>query len=84
MKPVIEFCAGNNHHGTDELLRTLAQDPDVDVVEYGCLGNCGECYLFPYAMVNGETVAAESSEQLLEVMMKKIEEIKQWEQPRQD
>lgn len=66
MRPVIEFCAGNNHHGTDELLRIWAQNPDVDVVEYGCLGNCGECYMFPYVMVNGETVAAESSEQLLE------------------
>lgn len=81
MRPVIEFCSGNNHHGTDDLLRQLALDPDYDVVEYGCLGNCGECYMFPYVMVNGETVAAETPEQLLELIMQKIEEIKKWEQP---
>ncbi|RXZ84252.1 DUF1450 domain-containing protein [Paenibacillaceae bacterium] len=64
LKPIIEFCAGNMHHGTDEILEVLEQDPDLDVIEYGCLGNCGECYLKPYALVNGEAVVCDSAEEL--------------------
>ncbi|MGZ9585348.1 YuzB family protein [Paenibacillus marinisediminis] len=79
MRPIIEFCVGNMHHGTDEVLRQLEQNPDVDVIEYGCLGNCGECYMFPYALVNGETVAAETAEKLLEAIKIKIKEIEEWE-----
>lgn len=73
---VIEFCVSNMHHGTDRLLTKLSELPDVEVIEYGCLGNCGECYLFPFAMVNGETVAAETVDELYEVIqaeMKKQE-----------
>ncbi|WP_128656373.1 YuzB family protein [Paenibacillus sp. 598K] len=64
MNAIVEFCASNMHHGTDQLLRELEEDDSIDVIEYGCLGNCGECYLFPYALVNGEIVAAETVEEL--------------------
>lgn len=77
MRPVIEFCAGNTHHGTEEIMKQLEQNVNYDVVEYGCLGNCGECYMFPYALVNGESVAGETSEQLMEQIKLKIVEIEQ-------
>ncbi|MEK3882903.1 YuzB family protein [Paenibacillus sp. PL2-23] len=64
MKPMIEFCASNMHHGTDELMQELERDDSVEVMEYGCLGNCGECYLKPYALVDGTIVAADSVPQL--------------------
>ncbi|WP_176444991.1 YuzB family protein [Paenibacillus herberti] len=64
LKPVIEFCSGNMHHGTDRLMNALEQDDRYEVIEYGCLGNCGECYLSPFAMVDGEIISAESVEQL--------------------
>ncbi|AJY77778.1 YuzB family protein [Paenibacillus beijingensis] len=66
MKPMIEFCASNMHHGTRRLLEKLEENPELDVIEYGCLGNCGECYLAPFALVNGEIVSAEDVEQLEE------------------
>lgn len=69
---VIEFCVSNMHHGTDKLLPKLEQLPDVEVIEYGCLGNCGECYLSPYAMVNGETVVAETADDLYEEILKEL------------
>lgn len=78
MRPVIEFCAGNMHHGTDQTMRRLERNPDYDVIEYSCLGNCGECYLFPYAYVNGEIVAAESAEKLYDAIMEKVKEIEAW------
>ncbi|CAM3851920.1 YuzB family protein [Cohnella lubricantis] len=76
---VIEFCVSNMHHGTDQLLPKLEQLHDAEVIEYGCLGNCGECYLFPFAMVNGETVAAETADELYD---KILEEIKNQEAER--
>lgn len=66
IKPLIEFCASNMHHGTDKIVKLLEQDDKYDVIEYGCLGNCGECYMMPYAIVEGEIVSAETPEQLLD------------------
>ncbi|UUZ84028.1 YuzB family protein [Paenibacillus sp. P26] len=75
MRPIIEFCTNNLHHGTAELLKKLEQNPDYDVIEYGRLGNCGECYIIPFALVNGEIVAASSAEELEEAITAKIKEI---------
>ena len=72
MRPIIEFCANNMHHGTDETMRRLEQNPDYDVIEYGCLGNCGQCYVQPFALVNGEIVAADSAEELYDKIMEAI------------
>lgn len=74
MRPIIEFCANNMHHGTDAVMAKLEANPDYDVIEYGCLGNCGECYMFPYAMVNGEIVTAPSADELYDEIIAKIEE----------
>lgn len=75
MRPIIEFCASNMHHGTDKVMKALEQNPDYDVIEYGCLGNCGQCYMEPYALLNGEIIAAESADQLHERILEKIKEI---------
>lgn len=75
MRPIIEFCASNMHHGTDKVMKALEQNPDFDVMEYGCLGNCGQCYMEPYALVNGEIIAAESAEALHERILDRIKEI---------
>jgi uncharacterized protein YuzB (UPF0349 family) len=76
MRPIIEFCASNAHHGTDQVMKKLESNPEYDVIEYGCLGNCGTCYLFPYALVNGEIVEAATADELYDKIMEKIEEIK--------
>ncbi|MFD0590732.1 YuzB family protein [Paenibacillus sp. GCM10027627] len=71
-KPMIEFCASNMHHGTDDIMNRLEQDDSFEVIEYGCLGNCGECYLKPFALVDGEIVAADTVEQLYDTIMKAL------------
>jgi len=76
MRPIIEFCTNNMHHGTDEVFRKLEDNPDYDVIEYGCLGNCGQCVSEPYALVNGEIVEADSASRLYD---KIIEKIRHWE-----
>ena len=74
LKPIIEFCASNMFHGTDKVMKRLEADPELEVIEYGCLGNCGECFLFPFGMVNGETVAGATAEELYDAIMKSVKE----------
>ncbi|WP_090578962.1 YuzB family protein [Paenibacillus sp. OV219] len=76
LKPMIEFCASNMHHGTDRLMKKLEANPDFDVIEYGCLGNCGECYMVPFGMVDGTIIAAETVDELEQEIMKAIEKQK--------
>ncbi|MCL6603830.1 MAG: YuzB family protein [Paenibacillus sp.] len=79
MRPIIEFCASNIGHGTDKLMHKLEQNPDYDVIEYGCLNNCGQCYLSPFAMLNGEIIEAESPDELEEAIAAKIKELEAWD-----
>ena len=43
MFPLVEFCISNMAKGGDVVYEKLENDPDVDVLEYGCLQNCGIC-----------------------------------------
>lgn len=74
MKPLVEFCASNVSSYTKAVVEALENDSelDVDVLEYGCLGYCGECYLEPFALVNGNLVQAPTAEELLAKIKKTL------------
>lgn len=74
MRPIIEFCLSNLASGTQEVKEELEKDPNLDIIEYGCLGNCGQCAVSMYALVNGEVVEGESSEELLSNIYKYLDE----------
>ncbi|USG66831.1 DUF1450 domain-containing protein [Brevibacillus ruminantium] len=76
MKALVEFCASNVSSYTKSVMEALENDPelDVDVLEYGCLGYCGECYMLPFALVNGELIQAETAEELLNKIKVKLKE----------
>lgn len=76
MKPLVEFCASNVSSYTQSVVDALENDLelDVDVLEYGCLGYCGECYMQPFALVNGNLVQAETAEELLTKIKNKLRE----------
>ncbi len=74
MRPIIEFCTNNMHHGTNQVMKRLEENPDYDVIEYGCLGNCGQCYAEPYALVNGELISAATADALFGQIIKAIED----------
>lgn len=76
MRSIIEFCVNNMHHGTDEVMARLEANMEYDVIDYGCLGNCGQCFAAPYALVNGEFVTAATADELYD---KIIEQIKVYE-----
>ncbi len=73
-KILIEFCASNMHHGTDRIMDMFEQDDQYEVTEYGCLGNCGECYQFPYALVDGTVVLAEHVDELYDNIISSIKQ----------
>ncbi|KKO50920.1 YuzB family protein [Paenibacillus sp. DMB20] len=77
MRPIIEFCAGNAHFGTDKALKPLEEHSDCEIIEYGCLTNCGQCYLAPFALVNDEMVEAPTAEELYAAVLRKIKELEQ-------
>ena len=58
-----------------EILSTKTRnDPDVDVLEYGCLQNCGICSSGLYALVDGDIVEGDTPDDLLNNIYKHIEE----------
>jgi uncharacterized protein YuzB (UPF0349 family) len=52
------------HHGTEKIMKALETNKDFDVIEYGCLGNCGQCLSEPFALVNGTIVEADTTDEL--------------------
>ncbi|MBL3198968.1 DUF1450 domain-containing protein, partial [Klebsiella pneumoniae] len=48
--------------------------PNLDVLEYGCLGYCGICFEGPYALVNGEVVQVATVEELVNNVYEYLDE----------
>ncbi|HWO98381.1 MAG TPA: YuzB family protein [Bacillus sp. (in: firmicutes)] len=74
IKPIVEFCISNLANGSQKALEQLEKDPNLDIIEYGCLGYCGKCAHMLFALVNGEVVKAETPEQLVEHIYEYLEE----------
>lgn len=74
MNPLVEFCVSNLANGAQEAYDILENDPNVDVLEYGCLSYCSLCSETIYALVNGEIVEAESPEDLTKKIYQFIED----------
>jgi len=74
MNPIIEFCMSNLASGSQRAKEILEEDPNLDVIEYGCLSHCGECYENLYALVNGDVVTGDTPEELVKNIYQYLEE----------
>lgn len=74
MNPLVEFCINNLISGSQEAKETLEKDPDLDVVEYGCLRNCGLCSQMLYAVVEGDRVMADTPDELVDKIYEHLDE----------
>jgi uncharacterized protein YuzB (UPF0349 family) len=74
MNPMVEFCVSNLANGSQEAFDILEQDPNLDVLDYGCLSYCSLCSETFFAIVNGEVVEAETPSELVKNIYKYIEE----------
>ncbi|WP_339195545.1 YuzB family protein [Solibacillus sp. FSL R5-0449] len=78
LNPLVEFCISNLANGAQQTYEQLEQDPDIDVLEYGCLSYCTKCAENFYAVVNGDIVEADTPEELTKCIYKYIEENPMW------
>jgi len=78
MNPMVEFCISNLANGSQKTYEVLERDPNIDVLEYGCLSYCTKCSESFYAIVNGELVEADSPEELKNAIYQFIEENPLW------
>lgn len=74
LRPIIEFCISNLASGSQKALEVLERDPNLDIIEYGCLSYCGKCASSLYALVEGEVVTGETPEELVDNIYKHLEE----------
>lgn len=74
MNPIVEFCISNLGNGSYPVFEALERDPNVDVLEYGCLSYCTKCSDTLYALVNGELVEADTADELTKRIYQFIEE----------
>jgi uncharacterized protein YuzB (UPF0349 family) len=74
IKPIIEFCISNLASGSQKAREILERDPNLDIIEYGCLGYCGKCASTFYCLVNGDVVTGNSPDELVENVYEYLEE----------
>lgn len=73
-KPIIEFCISNLASGSQKAREILERDPNLDIIEYGCLGYCGKCAAGLFALVNGEFVGGQTPDELVENIYQFLDE----------
>ncbi len=66
MKHFIRFCTTNYPNGSDCIKKVAQQNPDMQIAEEGCLGNCGQCYMESFVEWNGKFFAVDTYEELLQ------------------
>ena len=74
IQPIVEFCVRNLASGSYKALEVLEKDPNLDIIEYGCLGYCGKCANYMYALVNGEIITGDTPEELVQNIYEYLEE----------
>ncbi|MDX8365925.1 YuzB family protein [Cytobacillus sp. IB215665] len=74
MKPIIEFCVSNLANGGQQAREKLEKDPNLDIIEYGCLGYCGKCAQSLFALVNGEIVIGKDADELVNNIYQYLED----------
>lgn len=75
---MVEFCITNLVNGAQKTYEELEKDPEIDVLEYGCMSYCTKCARGFYAVVNGEVVEADTPDELTKAIYQYIEENPIW------
>lgn len=78
MNPMVEFCITNLANGAQAAYDILENDPNIDVLEYGCLSFCMECAEGLYAVVNGDLVTGDDADALVKNIYQYIEDNPMW------
>lgn len=71
---VVDVCE-SNAACRQELFELESKYPEVSVLESMCMSNCDTCATFPYVLLNGEMVVAQTWDELLTDLTRRIEKI---------
>jgi uncharacterized protein YuzB (UPF0349 family) len=74
VKPIIEFCISNLASGAQKAREELEKDPNLDIIEYGCLSYCGKCAKSLFVLVNGDVVTGEDPDELVQNIYRYLDE----------
>lgn len=66
MPCTVKFCTANYANGSNVIKELAALNPNLIVEEDYCLGNCGQCMLESFALINKKLTAVDNYEDLLE------------------
>ena len=66
MEIEVKFCPCNFEDDMESIKEQLMERSDVNVIEERCLLFCGQCLVEPFALVNGQNIAANNVDELLE------------------
>ena len=61
---LIEGCRNNMPMGTHAVVWQLQKNPDIDYIEYGCLGECSRCASWLFLLVEGKVIEGQTKEEL--------------------
>ncbi len=70
---MVEFCISNLANGAQQTYEVLERDPNIDLLESGCLSFCTKCAQTLFAVVEGEVVEADTPEELTKKIYAAIE-----------
>lgn len=66
MASQVKFCRTNYSNGTEFIKDKLESSLGIEVQEEACLGNCGQCYLESFVVLDGEFLAITTYDELVE------------------
>lgn len=66
MASLIKFCKTNYCNGTDQIKEEVLSSLEVEIEEKECLGNCGQCYLESFVVVDDKFLVVNSYYDLME------------------
>lgn len=68
----IEFCSGNLRNN-NKVWTELESYGNLELIDYGCLGYCGNCYCESFALVNGVLMNSTDADQLVKKIISVLE-----------
>ncbi len=72
----VKFCPCNFEDDLEFIKEQLMERSDLNVIEEQCLLYCGQCLVEPFALVNGENIAADEADELLVKIEHYLDEVK--------
>ncbi|MGM9924432.1 MAG: DUF1450 domain-containing protein [Bacillus sp. (in: firmicutes)] len=66
MECIVKFCTSNYINGSYEIKEMAEKNHNITIEEDYCLGNCGQCMMESFAVINQKPVVVEKYEELLE------------------